>query len=538
MQDRFRRVYENLLAKWKALEKKQQIRIIAVTTVLLLSIAITAYLTTRPQWYTLVSGRSTSEIAQIQQLLTDSGYALRLGNNGTSLDVLEKDSMQARVDLSTQDIKTEGVLTFEDAINLTSMSATEMVKKKTFLVYEESRLEETLEMFDGVRNADVSISMPENNNYFIENSEKPTARALLDISSGFDRDQGEAVARLIAASVVGLTMDNIEIIDTSANTIYSGSAKGVNGSGSKEAVELLKKNEIENQIRLSLTPLFDDVKISTNLVFDWDKNTVTSKTYQPPIADSEVGLPSKENIESQKVKNANPEAAEGIDQNNNQTNEYQMGTDNNSTLDVKNNSVEYFYNEENQISERQTGRLIPEASSMMLSLYKYKEYNQELMEKNNLLQGVTWEQFKENTQITKLTVDPDILDAIVKGTSITNVSIIVHEVPIFADKEVTPPNIGAIGIFAILAAMIILLAYGLIKFTKPDEITEIEPELSVEDLLVSTQLEEIKEEELAKLEEVNFNKESQTKKQIEKFVQEKPEAVAQLLRNWLNDEWE
>ncbi|MDR2938896.1 MAG: hypothetical protein LBV08_01105 [Clostridiales bacterium] len=538
MQDRFRRVYENLIAKWNALGKVQQIRIIAVSVVLLLSIAVTAYLTTRPQWEALVSGRSNSEIAQIQQYLTDAGYRVRLGDNGTSLDVLQEDSLQARVDLSTQDIKTDGALTFEDAINLTSLSATEMVKRRTFLAYDESKLEEALKMFEGVRDADVSISMPESSSHFIENTEKPSVRALLDVNSTFDKSQGEAVARLIAASVIGLSMDSIEILDTGANVIYSGSTKGIDGSGSKESVELLKKNEIENQIRLLLTPLFDEVKISSNLVFDWDKNTVVRKTVSPPIEDSTTGLPQRQNTEKQAVENANPDAAVGLDPNNNQVADYQTGSAGVSNLDVENNTVEYVYDTEEWVTEQQTGRLVPESSSMMLSLYKYREYNQEIMERGDLLQGSTWDQFKENTTITKLDVDPDILNAIITGTSISNISIILHEVPIFVDKVVTPPDFGAIGIFTVLAAMILLLAYGLLKFTKPDEITEVEPELSVEDLLVSTQLEEIKEEELAKLEEVNFNKESQTKKQIEKFVQEKPEAVAQLLRNWLNEEWE
>ncbi len=92
--------------------------------------------------------------------------------------------------------------------------------------------------------------------------------------------------------------------------------------------------------------------------------------------------------------------------------------------------------------------------------------------------------------------------------------------------------------FIILALLILLLAFGLIRRAQPDEVVEVEPELSVEDLLVSTQLEEEKLTEAERLREIELNSESEAKKQIEKFVTEKPEAVAQLLRNWLNDEWE
>ena len=66
---------------------------------------------------------------------------------------------------------------------------------------------------------------------------------------------------------------------------------------------------------------------------------------------------------------------------------------------------------------------------------------------------------------------------------------------------------------------------------KPVEVTELEPELSVESLLKTTK-------ENQQLEEIEFNDKSSAREQIEKFVDENPEAVASLLRNWLNEEWE
>jgi flagellar M-ring protein FliF len=89
----------------------------------------------------------------------------------------------------------------------------------------------------------------------------------------------------------------------------------------------------------------------------------------------------------------------------------------------------------------------------------------------------------------------------------------------------------------VLALLILLLALGRIRRQKQEEEAETEPELSVEDLLVSTQLEEAREEEIAEtMEEINLLKDSEIKRQIEKFINDKPEAAAALLRNWLNNE--
>jgi flagellar M-ring protein FliF len=58
---------------------------------------------------------------------------------------------------------------------------------------------------------------------------------------------------------------------------------------------------------------------------------------------------------------------------------------------------------------------------------------------------------------------------------------------------------------------------------------EEEPEISVEDLLQSNPEPTI--------EDIDVETKSETRKMIEKFVDENPEAAAILLRNWLEDEW-
>ena len=76
-----------------------------------------------------------------------------------------------------------------------------------------------------------------------------------------------------------------------------------------------------------------------------------------------------------------------------------------------------------------------------------------------------------------------------------------------------------------------LLIFVIIRGTSPVEVTEMEPELSVEDLLATTA------EDTESLEEIEFGEKSETRNLIEKFVDENPDAVASLLRNWINEDW-
>ena len=78
--------------------------------------------------------------------------------------------------------------------------------------------------------------------------------------------------------------------------------------------------------------------------------------------------------------------------------------------------------------------------------------------------------------------------------------------------------------------IVALLVFVIFKGTTPVEVTELEPELSIEQLLATTK-------ENQSLEDIEFSDKSEARTMIEKIVDEKPEAVAQLLRNWLNEDW-
>jgi flagellar M-ring protein FliF len=84
-----------------------------------------------------------------------------------------------------------------------------------------------------------------------------------------------------------------------------------------------------------------------------------------------------------------------------------------------------------------------------------------------------------------------------------------------------------------LAVVILgLLVFIVLRSARPLTVEETEPELSVEEMLATT-----KENQPA-VDDIDIQEKSETRKAIEKFVDENPEAVALLLRNWLNEDWD
>ncbi|MGN1171102.1 MAG: hypothetical protein ACI4SZ_05560 [Lachnospiraceae bacterium] len=128
-------------------------------------------------------------------------------------------------------------------------------------------------------------------------------------------------------------------------------------------------------------------------------------------------------------------------------------------------------------------------------------------------------------------MDQEMVNMVAMATGIApeNIALVAYDEPMFIDAEGS-----GITTTDVIQVVLILLILGLLGFVlfrsmRGEKQAEEEEELEVEDLLQSMQGSE--------LEDIDLNEVSETRKMIEKFVDENPEAVANLLRNWLNEDW-
>ena len=149
-----------------------------------------------------------------------------------------------------------------------------------------------------------------------------------------------------------------------------------------------------------------------------------------------------------------------------------------------------------------------------------------------LLDGISWEEYKaQNSGRTKVEIDEDYINVVAKATGIPNenISIIAYEENWFVDSEglnVDAPDVIA---FVLILLILGLLAFVILRSMMRERVPE-EPEepLAVDELLQSTPEE---------VEDIEVEPKSETRLILEKFVEENPEAAANLLRNWLNEDW-
>lgn len=538
MQEQLQKRTEFAKEKWAGLNKDQKLKLIIAVVVLCTSLAAFMYISLKPNMVVLLGDLSYTELGEVQTVLDDNN--VKYETDDTTLYIDEKDLSRARVMLAQSNVPTtDNGYTYTNAFENSGMTATDSVKKESFRLAAESDIEDSLETLDGVAKADVKITVPENDNYFIKDQAPTTASVTLTTTRDITKSEGLIMARLVAMSVEGLSTENIEISDQNYTNIYSGTDEttGVASANTIYEQESLRESAIEESVKKTLSPLYSDVFVNPNIVMDWDETIQTSTNYNTPDDSStNTGYIDTTANEKSNYENSTPSDVPGTATNGQSTTYESTGSDNSSAT-TSSGQTNYLYNQVDTQTKKQVGVIDTDASSIAVTVYNNKIYDETNIREQGLLDGMTWEQYKESIPAsTPIEIDESLVSNIQAGTGIAQVSIIGYEVPRFIDAEKTPVDIRQIIMFIVLAILILMLAVGLIRNTQKEEVTEVEPELSVEDLLLSTQIEE--EREIQRLKEIEYSAENETKRQIDKFVKDKPDAVAQLLRNWLSEDWE
>lgn len=149
-----------------------------------------------------------------------------------------------------------------------------------------------------------------------------------------------------------------------------------------------------------------------------------------------------------------------------------------------------------------------------------------------LLDGVTWEEYKlANEGQTVVDVDQSFYDMVSKATGFPtdNISIVAYSENMFIDSEGLGISAADIMTIVLIVGILALLVFVVLRSMRGEKDSEEPEELAVETLLQS--------QPEVELENINTEQISETRKMIEKFVDENPEAAASLLRNWLNEDW-
>lgn len=528
--EKLKELGNKIMEWWNRFTARQKTLIVGVVAVLIIALVAIVTALTRPKYTLLRECESTAEAAEVRDLLEGEGLTYEISDDGLIVRVLEKDISQANLLLGANNIQAAGYGI--DNVTDGSFSTTESDKQKKHVVYLEKQLEnDFLSMFTAIKHARVKLNIPEDDGTLIAKEQESSAWVLLELKDEFSQESAAYLARAIATALGNETTNNIVIMDSEGNMLFTGdetlSATGMASSQLTVKSEA-EKNMINNVRRVILgTNEFDNVEVSPNLVLDFSTQNRTEHTYTPADGQTQ-GVLSHEDVYSSE-NTSGTGGVPGTDSNDDDTT-YVLEDNANSSSTVSEESRDYLPNETITTTETPSGVINYGASSLAASLIQYNVIREEDADAQGLLDGVSWEEYKlANTERTRIELDDTFYATVANATGISqdNITLVAYTENLFFDAEGSAITATDILQIILIIVILALLAFVVLRSMRGEKHEEEEEELTVETLLQSD----------VQLAEISSENESEEKRLINKFVEENPEAAANLLRNWLNEDW-
>ncbi len=531
MQERVKELLKKIIDWWKSLTVKQRTMIVCISAGIILALVVVVTVLSKPQYTLLKECESASEGAQIKEILDEEGgYTYRISDDGLRVEVATSQIGNANLLLAANSIVSDqyGI----DKVTEGGLGVTEADKRKRYVVMLQDELEhDFIGMFDSIKEATVMLHIPEENGTLIAQEQPSYASIVLTIDGDFTNDNAAFLARAVATALGNDTTDNISIIDSTGKMLYSGEENYSVSESANSQMEVKQQSEqvVGNKVKNALkgTNGFDNIEVAVNLDIDFSSEKVVDHNYYAP-ENSTQGLLAEAHIYNSDS-TANGGDIPGTDSND-EPPTYVLDTD--GAQSTSSSEEDYKYVPSERITERNSvGVINYNNSSAGITAIDYIIVQESIARSQGLLDGISWEEYKaQNSGRRKIEIDEDYINVVSKATGIPaeNISIVAYEENWFVDREGLDVEATDVVAFVLILLILGLLAFVILRSMMRERVPE-EPEepLPVDELLQSTP---------EPLEDIEVEPKSEERLVLEKFVMENPEAAANLLRNWLNEE--
>lgn len=513
MSDSLSQIKNQLNDYFQGLEKKQRIMFFSATIFTLLALTGIIYYFTRPEYIELYRNLAPEQTGAIMEALEGNNIRAKIGQTSGTVLVPKADEKRAQVVVATQGLPSTK-FSFEDAFSGNSFMMTSEERSKRYIYALQNYLSSIIEEISGVKSADVALVVPEKSGFIINNNQsgaKASVRLNLEGNAVLDSNSINGIAILVSNAVEGLEPENVTIHGNDGRVLNQSIEENSDlfNSNNNIALQQSVKNELERSITNFLSNVYGhgNVVVMANVKLDFDSEVTEIREFAPPIEGETTGIPRSMQELRQNVKDGGNGGAPGTDTNTEDIPEYVEGDEDYSTYSEASRTINYEINElykkivkaQGQVKDVTVAVFVNKAALADGDLTA--EQKQDLTNIISAAAGLDTKVVQVGVQEFKNAFDSTGDDNLSKTTSAM--------LPLWA--------------IGIILATILGATYFIVSKNRKSKEEIIEP---TEEMIIPDPIKEI-DLELSG---------SQVKQQIEKLVNKNPDAVAQLLKNWLNED--
>ena len=539
---------QKLKEMWQNLSQKSKklLAIIASSTLLVIVVAI--FLIARghkTEYQTLFTSLSQSEAQQVVSLLQEQNVPYLYDGKSGSLKVPAQSVDTLRAQLLSKGYPKSG-FTYNMYIGNSGLMTTESDKKQYTLYDLQDRLGATVRLFEGVRDAKVTIAEGTEQNYALESDEPIEASASVVVTMEEGKSLGEknaeAIKNLVARSVKGMNFTKVSVFD--AGTMEEvGKDADEEGGGSATSITNLTatvENNIATNIKRVLAKIYgmENLAVSVKGTLNMAKLIQENTQYSVPEkmeANDKTGLLHNEEVAGENAGSSGENAAgvAGADANAD-TPRYTTQNGNNNANDGYANSSatrEWLYNVLKEQKEISPGVLEDATVAVVINTDDTSIPERDLINLVADASGITREEAGDKITILRSLNKTNVQKTEEEKTD-TEKQTVLSRFPLWA-------LIGA-AVSAFLLLLILILLILRAKKRKKLKMLMEEEKANQEALSVKPS------DEIAPIDdttdEYELNAEGRMihgmklKKSIGEFADQNPQVVAKLIQSWMREE--
>lgn len=523
MKEKFEGVKE-FLGKLSSKTKKL---IIAGAVALVIGAVIIAVVLNNKPYAVLFYELGAEEAQQIVEKLQEDGTEFRYQGD-TTIMVKEEELDQVKAKLVQEGYPKSG-FTYDTYTQNTGMMTTDS-DKQLYKLYElQDRIGATICLFDGVKDAKVTIALGEESKYALSDDadQKSTATAVVTMKDGGapTAKQAAAVQRLVAKSVPKMQMEDVAVFDGNMNDVTV-SDGGMNSGSDAEEIAKVVEEQISQKVMKVLGPIYgtENVHVSARAQINMEQLIREVTTYNTPekIDDEDkTGIVQKEELYNEKSNTDGTASGVAGTETNADTPEYNTDGEGGASSSSETISREYLVN---QIKEQ--GQISPGAlDDLTVSVAINRDGLGELTEE----------------QVKALVGNASGIAAADRADKIAIASVPFYE-QAQTDEPAQQPDANEISLQTLLiiaGAAALLLLIGIITLIivlrrrKKKRILAQQAEMEAAAAAAAVDVDD-KIQENREIMEMQNDKGLELKRNIRDFTEKNPEISAQLLKSWLN----
>ncbi|RHW39649.1 flagellar basal body M-ring protein FliF [Lysinibacillus yapensis] len=530
MNERFTKVKSDSTHFWRSRTKNQKAAMIGTLVGVIALAAILTYFSTRTKMVPLFTELTAAETGEIAEVLTAQGVPYEIGPGGTNILVPEKQVDSLTVSLAAQGYPESGEINNSFFTSNAGFGMTDNEFNVIKLAATQTELANLIKTIDGVKDANVMITMPEQGVFVNDADQSASASIVLDTEPGhqFTDEQVTTLYNLVSKSIPNLSTDNIVI--TNQYSEYFDLESASSGSNSIDSVEgqiQVKKTierDLQRQVQKMLGTLMgnDKVVVSVTTDIDFQQENREEKLVEPVDEENMEGI----EISAQRI----TETYSGVDAASG-TPEAGAGTDN----FVDYNAVTSGDGDYERVEETINNDVNRITKEVQESPYKIRDIGIQVMveppvadDVASLSNDVRTDIEEMLSAIVRTSIDKEaageLTDEQIGQKVVVSVQpFLGNDASAIQETPTIPWWVWVIG--GILVAVILLLVIFIVRSRRQ---TEEEEEFTI-----------LEEQEQLMVNDINEEKETEgtvRRKQLEKMAKEKPEDFAKLLRSWITED--